>query len=265
MVGKNDVIRLSSMKKHRNFLKIVLLLFSLIISKNIYGADPEFPEEQTSTSEGSFLEITNAEVGIFFRPEFNLNLYYSWDIAVIGMLELNDRLVLRSGIALGQSWANAIVSAHASAKYRLPFFDHFPLSLKTAYIYNGLPAYKTHVHTIIPLAVFTWRHFEASLGCRFRFLYFAGNHALSEHIFAGKVTVNIYKTDDVLIGIRAANFDDFAASNIDFAAVTLFNRFRISDFVSISNEMKLELTGYIFDFSFMVYGLSYRAGVIFKW
>ena len=226
-----------------------MVLFFLMVISQTYGFE---------------LKATRAETALFFRPEYNLNFRFTWDIALFGSLELNELLILNGGIAAGQIRDIAAIDAHGSAEIRFPFLKLVPLSLKAAYIYNGLPAYNTHIHSLLPLAAIEWRYFGVSAGYLFRYTFFSGNPVLFEPILAYRLFVNFFNTDNVFAGISLENYDDFFADNLGFYSIGLYNRFRLTQLISASSELEINISGNVGRIT-SIYGLTCKCGIIFTW
>jgi len=210
------------------------------------------------------MEITGAEAGFLLHPEYNSSMHFSWDAGISAMIELNKLLVLKGGFAIGQSWDILALDTYVSAEQRIPFFNFMPISLKTAFIFNSLPAYKINTGSLIPLAALTWRYFDASAGCNLRFTSFAEGPVLFEPIFAYSVAVNLYNTESHLVRLVFANYDDFTANNLEACFFKFQNRSGLTENIYISNELKIDISGN--DWKLIsVYGISCKIGVIYKW
>jgi hypothetical protein len=211
------------------------------------------------------LELSGVELGLTVHPEYNRSMYFSWDAGVFGLLELNRSFVFEGGLALGQIWDIMDIDAHVSGEFAFPFLrDYVPMNVKLAYIYNGMPDYETHIHTLLPLFSINWRWLGGSLGQTLRFTRFAGNPALFEPILAYRVYVNFYHTEESEVGISLANFDDYAANNLGAYFYVFYNRVRLNPLVSLSNELRIDISG-TSAYPTSIYGMSYRGGVIFTW
>jgi len=229
--------------------RIIFSVCLFIISVNIYSLN---------------MEITEAEASFLLHPEYNSSMHFSWDAGISAMIEINKLLILKGGITIGQSWDILALDTYVSAEYRIPFFNFIPISLKTAFIYNGLPSYKINTSSLIPLAALTWRYFDASVGCKLRFTSFTEGPVLFEPIFAYSFAVNLYNAENHLVRIVFANYDDFTANNLEAYIFKLQNRSRLTGNIYISNELKIDISGNVWEL-ISVYGISYRIGVIYKW
>jgi len=210
------------------------------------------------------VEITEAEAGFLLHPEYNSSMHFSWDAGISAMIELNKLLVLKGGIAIGQSWDILALDTYVSAEYRIPFFNYIPISFKIAFINNSLPAYKINTSSLIPLTVLTWRYFDASVGCNMRFTSFVEGPVLFELILAYSFAVNLFNAENHLVRLVFANYDDFKANNLGANFLKLQNRFRLTGNICISNELRIDISGNVGRLN-SIYGISYRIGVIYKW
>lgn len=233
--------------------KSTYIVFFLLISGNVCGFT---------------LKVTGAEVGLLFRPEFNLSSNYSWDIAAIGSLELNDQFVFKGGFTAGRIWDITAVNAQGSAEYNFPFFKHVPLSLRAVYIYNGMPDYEMNIHSIIPFATFGLLYFgveiKASVGYLMRFTAFRESPAVFEGILQYSIDVNFYNSEYGNIGIGFSNFDDFSARDLASYSFGLKSRLRLLSRIFIINELRIDLGENVARLS-SIYAMVYKGGVVFSW
>jgi hypothetical protein len=225
------------------------VVFFLVASK-LYGFD---------------ISVTEARLGLGINPEYNRSFYYSWDIAAFGSIELNKSLVLGSGVSMGRTWDIFDINLQASAEYIFPFFrPYIPFHLKFAYLYNGLPDYKTNIHTLLPTGSLQWRWFGGSFGSALRFTAFDKDPPLFENILAYSAYVSFYNTEKTAIWLSLANFSDFAAENLGSYSFYLNNRFSITELVDITSEMEIAMSGNVGRI-ISVYGLALKEGIVFKW
>jgi hypothetical protein len=210
-------------------------------------------------------EISKRELGFGFHPEYNRSMHFSWDFSAFGLVEFRRMLSFGAGLAAGQSWDIAEVDAYLFAEIASPFFrDYVPLSIKAAYIYNGLPGYETHIHTLLPLASLSWKWFGAALGGTLRFTRFAGDPVLFEPILAYSFYANFYNAGEAVMGIRLANFDDFSGNNMGSYFFGLYSCLRLTPRAAIAGELKIDMSGNVGRIT-SVYGISIREGVVFSW
>jgi hypothetical protein len=209
--------------------------------------------------------ISGAELDLGFRGEHNRNMYFSWDLAASGFVELNGFLGFGAGLAAGQIWDIATVDAYAFAEAAPPFFRPYaPLTVGLAYIYNGLPAYETYAHTLLPQAGLDWRYLGGRLGLTLRYTRFGGSQVLAERILAYSAYLNFYHTEEAEVGIRVANFGNFFSNNLGSYFYAFYNRFRLNRRIGLLNELRIDLSG-TSAYPTSIYGMSFRGGVIIIW
>jgi hypothetical protein len=207
------------------------------------------------------LDVTARDAEAYITAESNRSHYYA-DISLTCAIELENMFRLKGGIALGAVPDTAAIGSFINAEY-LPF-SGIPLSFSASYIYNGLPGYKAHTHSILPFVSYnTWRA-GISLGSNFRFTSFFGENAQFESIFSFSGYFNFINNDSLLLGIGFGNFSDFMAKNIGAYSLSLFADIRLDDRWSIINNMELMQSGGD-GFSTTFYGFAWRAGVRFSW
>lgn len=211
------------------------------------------------------IELSGAEFGLGFHPEYTRSFHYSWDFFAFGRLELNDSFFLGAGIAAGKTWDVFDIDAYAFTEFAFPFFrKYLPVNVKFSYIYNGLPAYQTHIHTLLPVFSVNWRWLGFSAGETLRFTCFGGGPAIFEPILAYSVYVSPFNSPGADIRISLANFDDFTANNLGSYFFALNSRFAVGSFVSISSELKVAVSGNVGRIT-SVYGISVKQGIVFRW
>jgi hypothetical protein len=214
---------------------------------------------------GFDLSVTEARLGLGINPEYNRSFYYSWDIAAFGSVELNKSFVLWSGVSMGQTRDIFDINIQASAEYIVPFFrPYVPLHLKFAYIYNGLPDYKTDIHTLLPTVSLKWRWLGGSIGYTLRYTSFDSEPPLSETILAYSMYVSFYNTEKTAIWLSLANFSDFVSRNLGSYSFYLNNRFSITELIDITSEMEIAVSGNVGHIA-SVYGIALKEGIVFKW
>jgi hypothetical protein len=178
---------------------------------------------------------------------------------------LDKSLVLWSGVSMGQTWDIFDINMQASAEYVVPFFrPYIPLHLKFAYLYNGLPDYKTNIHTLLPTVSLKWRWFGGSIGYTLRHTVFDRDPPLSETIVAYSAYVSFYNTEKTAIWLGLANFSDFASRNLGSYSFYLNNRFSITELIDITSAMEIAMSGNVGRIA-SVYGIALKEGIVFKW
>ena len=226
-----------------------LPVFLLLAAFPLYGAGPD----------------SATELGIGFHPEYTRSFHYAWDFFVFGRLQLPGNFTAGGGVAAGKIRDIVDVDAYAFAEYAVPFWEkYFPARIQFRYIYNGLPAYKTHVHTLLPLFSVNWRRFGFSLGETLRFTRFDGAPVSFEPILSYALYGILYTGPGAHIRLGIANGDDFTANNIGSWFVALRSRFAIGPAVFVISEVKVDISGNVRDLT-SVYGISVREGIVFSW
>ena len=244
----------------RNFF----LIFFLLLQKLPALESPAETEGSELNMCGSppALQITGKEVGFDMRIEYNRALGFFEDFSALGSLELNDRYTVRSGLSLGKIEDGIDIKAFMLGRM-------FPrvgkiLHLDLAYIYNGLPAYKTHVHTILPLVSFSGRWVGISFGTGFRFTSFFGESALFESMLSISAYVNFINMEELRMGMKLANFRDFYVGNMDSFSPGLYCLIRINEKWSFINDIELLQSGSL-ALTANFYGIAYRGGIRYTW
>jgi hypothetical protein len=211
---------------------------------------------------GFNISITGKEAGIELGPEYNRVYYGCLTISASASLEFNERYTLRSGFSLWNArGAHEVDAAGGIAVKLLP---NLPLYGYLSYMFNALPEYETHSHTILPLVGFRGKYAGITLGTNFRFSSFFGEPAIFESILAFEGYVNFCNTEKFRIGLRGANFNDFAAGNFGAYYLSLNSTLGLTGLVSLKNALELYQTGSA-GLSFAWYGIAYKAGVVFTW
>jgi hypothetical protein len=221
---------------------------------------------------GFDFSITGTEVSVYFKPEINRTFYYCWDIDSSASVEFNNRYTIKGGVSLGQLDTVFDVSTFAAADFDLSrltgrfFFcgGGGRLGASLAYIYNGIPEYKTQSHAILPVVSIKGKWVGISVGTSLRFTEFDNNFTLFESNMALAVYVNFYNTDAFRIGLKCANFSDFSAGDFGAYSLNLNSIIRITKLLSIISEIELYQSGSI-GLAANFYAVAFRAGVVFKW
>ncbi|GHV79326.1 hypothetical protein AGMMS49944_11170 [Spirochaetia bacterium] len=211
---------------------------------------------------GLNISITGKEAGIELTPEYNRTYYGCMTFAGSAALELNGRYTTRgsfSVLAAGKAY-----EVNTAAGFRMKLLRNLPLYVYLSYIFNTIPDYETHSHTILPLIGFRGKYAGITLGHNFRFTVFFDEPAIFEPILAAEAYVNFYNTEKFRIGLRAANFNDLAAGNFGAYYLSLNSTLGITRWLSLRNDMEFYQTGSV-GLSANFYGMAYKAGVVFKW
>jgi len=226
--------------------KILILVFFSILH-NIYGFD---------------LQVTGRNISLLFSPEYNRTFDFCWDISAVGAVEINNRHVLKSGLAMGA--AGNVFDIKCFVDGELTFFPRFPVNLNVAYKYNGLPEYENHTHSIQSLVSLKRQRWGISLGCNFRFSVFYDDLLLFEPIGSFLVYIFIINNDSLKLGLKAANVSEFASNNFGDYFLNLNNLIYISRMIALNNEIEIRQSGSV-ALAANFYGIVLRTGVLFSW
>jgi len=208
------------------------------------------------------LELTEKEVEATTKGEYNRSSSYNSDIALIGSIGLNNQYRLRGGIAFGGDSESIDFNSFICANYSQ--FLNIPLSFSLSYMYNGMPTYETHSHTILPFVSYNAYRAGASIGLSFRFTSFFGEKAIFEPILSLYSYFNFINSDTLLLGIGYGNFNDFYAKNMAAFSLRLFSTVYLNNNWSIINEIELMQSG-IDGLTSTFYGIVWRGGAKFSW
>lgn len=225
-----------------------LFLLSFISLPNLYGFD---------------LRITEAELGFAYRPEYTRVFTYSWDISCFGSLEFNERLTVKSGLALGQVGSVFTIHTFAGSAFALPV-PVVPLYVKAAYIYNSIPDYTTGIHSLLPAIELKGKWAGIAVGPSLRFTVFNQDHPVFEPIIALSGFVHVFYTEQLRIGIISGNYTDFVSGNMGSYSIGLTSHGNITKGISLINELVILQTGSVGLVS-NIYGVVYRGGVLLHW
>lgn len=208
------------------------------------------------------MEITGKTIEGYSRKEYNRTSLYYGELSSIGAIALNDRYVFKSGISIGKTAVDTDIKLCNSARFD-PFAGK-PLQIAAAYLYTGLPEYRTHAHTILPVIAYNARWAGIGIGTGLRFTSFSGEPALFEAVLSFSGYVNFICKEALRIGIRCANFNDFSAGNMGSYALTLNSAVRLTKNWSIMNDLELMQSGSV-ALSAGFYGIAWRGGAQFTW
>ena len=226
--------------------KIIMLVF-LISIQEIHALD---------------VEITGKEVEAHLKGEYNRNYYFYGDISAIGAVEMNNRLAVKSGFSIG--WAEGITDIKAFSGARFGLLEKQPLGLGFLWIYNGLPEYEAHSHTLLPVISWNAKYWGITIGPGFRFTSFFNEAAIFEPTLSISVYANFINNEKLRIGVSLANFNDFQAHNFGFYSLCFNSAVRINRAWSILNELELKQSGGD-GLTTTFYGIALRGGAKFTW
>ena len=208
------------------------------------------------------VEITDGGIEAYLRGEYNRAFNYYGDISAIGSIELNNMYIFKFGFSLGKAAVSTNINTHTSAS--ISPFSRIPLDFHIIYIYNGIPDYDNHTHTILPLVSFNAARAGISIGPSLRFVSFFNEGAQFESILSFSIYFNFINNDKLCIGLGFVNFNDFQAKNFGAYSLKLNTIIRLDDKWQIVNDLELSQSGGD-GFSTVFFGFGWRGGVKYKW
>ena len=211
---------------------------------------------------GMDVQFTGKELGFYFTPEYNRTFNFCWDISAVGILGLNNRYTIKSGLALGAAGSNFTVKGFVGGEVA-PFIS-IPITFGLNYKYNSLPGYEYHGHAIMLLASLKGQRAGFSLGHSFRFNSFFGEPPVFEPAWSLSVYVLLVNNERLRLGLKASNFDDFSFGNMGAYFLNLNSVIRLNEKISLVNEIEIHQSGGI-DLASNFYGIVYRGGAVFSW
>jgi len=208
------------------------------------------------------IDLTGKEIEAYLTGEYNRSINYNVSLSAIGGIELNGVCKIRSGVSIGKNADSADINAFAGGRYSP--FSKLPLSFSLLYIYNGLPDYESHTHSILPFISYNTRRAGISIGPNFRFTSFFGETAQFEPILSSSVYFNFINNDVLRIRLSAGNFSEFYAKNMGAYSLSVNAVIRLDENWFILNEFELLQSGGD-GFTSAFYGFCWRGGAKFKW
>jgi hypothetical protein len=208
------------------------------------------------------IEITEKEAEAYLGGEYERNAHFYGDISAVGAVELNKRLKFRTGISLGRAEDITDIRIFANARFGLPV--KWPLGLGLSWIYNGLPEYEAHSHTVLPVFYYNAKYGGITIGPGFRFVSFFKEPAIFEPTLSIMVYANFINNDKLRIGISLANFNDFQIRNFALYSLCVNSAVRINCRWSVLNELELKQSGGD-GLSAAFYGIALRGGARYTW
>ena len=225
----------------------VFLLIIFITAQNLFAQD---------------LVITGKETGFDFRYEYNRSMVYSLDFAASGALELNGLYTIGGGFSLGDLGGIYDIKTYIGGKAG-PLFGNL-VSFSLSYIYNGLPAYGFHSHSLLPVVYLDSRWAGIAVGTSLRFTRFFGESPLFEHILSFCGYVNFINNDRLVLGISVANFGDFYAGNMGSYSIRINSLITIDDQWSVTGVIELLQSGGT-GLTTSFYGIAFKGGFRYSW
>ena len=228
--------------------------------------DGEIEASAVKISDGEIealaIQITDGNIEAYLRGEYNRGFNYYGDISAIGSIELNNIFTFRLGFALGKAADSTIINTHTSAS--IAPFSRIPIYFHLIYIYNGIPDYENHAHSILPLVSYNTARAGISIGPSLRLTSFFDEIAVFEPILSFSMYFNFINNDRLCIGINFANFNDFQTKNFGAYSLILNVLIRLDEKWQIINELEFTQSGGD-GFSTIFYGFGWRGGVKYKW
>jgi len=234
--------------------KICALVFFALMHGSLYALDII-----------SAIDITEKEVEAYIRQEYNRSFNCIGDLSVIGGLKLREPIYLRGGFSYGRLGETADIKAFTGAGIS-PFSWVYikPMQFSLSYIYNGLPDYEAHAHTILPVISYGVDLAGISYGTGFRFTSFYGEDAQFELINSFSAYLNFINNRMMRMGVIVGNFSDFYAKNFGAYSLKSNAAVNISDNWAVINEIEfLQIGSDCLSADF--YGLAWRGGAKYSW
>jgi hypothetical protein len=213
------------------------------------------------------IRLTGLETELGLKPEFNRTFYYGAGISLSGTLELNNCFTFGTGFSLeagGFATGDITQTYNAFGRPGFRFPLPFPLELEFSYIYNGIPAYRTNMHTMLPLLSSRWKWAGLSLGMALRYTVFGREKPISEAFPAALLFVNFINREKVIAGVRISNFDDFLVGNLSSYFLNLNVSIKAGKRLYLFSEFELYQTGSM-GLTATFYGAAYRGGIKCQW
>jgi len=208
------------------------------------------------------INVTEKKIEAYLRGEYNRTYCQYGEISSVGAIELDNRYTLRGGISSGMTAFYKDINTFINTGYS-PFLK-LPLNFSVSYIYNGLPEFKAHTHSIMPVVSYNARRAGVSIGSNFRLTSFFGESAIFESILSFYCHFNFINNNALNIGVGCGNFDDFHAKNMGAYSLNLYAAIRPNSCWSIINEIELMQSGGD-GLATTFYGFACRAGVKYTW
>jgi hypothetical protein len=208
------------------------------------------------------IDLTGKEIETCLTGEYNRGAEYIVGISAVGGIELNDICKFRSGVLYNKGADTSDINSFFSGKY-LPF-SKIPLGFSLLYIYNGIPEYETHSHSVLPFISYNTKRIRISLGADFKFTSFFGETAVFEPIISSLLRFYFINNEKFQLGISIGNFSEFYAKGTTAYSYSLNSEIRINNNFLLINELELLQSGADGLVS-IFYGLALRGGVRFTW
>jgi len=214
------------------------------------------------------IDITDKELDVYLRTEYNRSFGGCWDLSVIGNIKPLDLFMLRGGLSVG-SLSAGIDDIKAFSSAHIDPFSLIPLRFSVFYIYNGLLYYDVHAQSIIPVVSYGVSRAGVSragvsYGPCFRFTSFFGEAAQYELINSFSAYVNIINNGKRRLEAVVGNFSDFYAKNMGAYSLKFDYSMFIAGNWTVINEVELLQSGSD-ALTANFYGLAWRGGAKYSW
>jgi len=244
--------------------KLKMILILLICIQSIYAQDAEVTDVQDNESSNEHeIKITNMEVEYFIVSDFNRTYNFIGGISAAGKIEFNNRVTVKEGIYLNY-WPEDVnmIKIFTNATYRI--LADWPLDVKLAWAYNGLPDYDTHSHAIVPIISWNEKYYGISVGYGFRFTSFFNERPIAEHMLPIGLYVNFINNKQLCVGMSLANYTDFQIDSfIEFALAAKVS-LKINNNLTLINELEFRESG-ADGLTNIVHGVVWKGGVKLSW
>jgi len=206
--------------------------------------------------------ITGKAIEARLGGEYSRSYNFYGDISAIGAVELNKRLAIRTGFSTG--WAQGITDIKAFTGARFGLLEKWPLGLGFYWMYNGLPEYKAHSHTLFPCLSWNAKYCGIALGPSFRLTSFFYEQAVFEPILSISVYANFINNEKLRIGAILANFNEFQTRNFSQYSLCVNSTVRINGNWSVLGELEARQSGGD-GLSAAFYAVALRTGARLTW
>jgi len=240
-----------------------MILIFLICIQSIHAQDNELTNaHDIETANAQGIKITNMEAEYFLNADFNRTFNFVGGISAAGKIEFNNRLAIKEGIFFGWTEDITIIKLFNNATYRI--LANWPLEVKFAWVYNGLPDYETHIHAISPFVSWNDKYYGISVGFGFRFTSFFDEGPLLEFLVPMGIYVNFINNEKICVGMSLANYTDFQMDSFIAFALAAKASIMVNEHLSIINELEFRESG-ADGLTNIVHGVVWKGGAKIKW
>jgi len=231
----------------KHLAAIFFMLLSFLCLQNIYSSE---------------IDITDKNAQAYYRGEYTRGSDFSHELSVIGLIELDRILTFKGGISAGGTMTDTNISALINVSYA-PFL-RLPFIFSLSWIYNGLPEYHAHTHSLLTLVSYNGIRAGVSLGCNLRFSSYFGEPSYFESVISFYGYVNFFNNNLLRFGIGAGNFNEFQTRNLGAYFIDIFASVNINkNFIFVNNIELMQSGGDGLTTTFL--GIAFRSGVKFTW